>query len=181
MSPETVKVSIRLDDGSTAIMNFLTVGRGTRLPEGAEWADEKGGWWKRPATDALIFGEISRTFPGKSDAGDILPRATAYRIVQDEHLPPGRQYRDAWVDDGQTIAHDMPKAREIHRNLLRHAREAQLNALDVQYMRADEAGDAAKKSEIAKAKQTLRDATKHPDIEAAKTVEALEQVKLGLL
>jgi len=48
--------------------------------------------------------------------------------------------------------------------------------LDVEYMRADEAGNVAKKLAVAKKKQELRDVTADPRIESAKTPEELKAV-----
>ena len=54
----------------------------------------------------------------------------------------------------------MNKAREIWRNKWREARKPLLEALDVEWMRAAEAGDAARQNEIVEKKQHLRDVTK---------------------
>lgn len=85
--------------------------------------------------------------------------------------PTERRYRNALRAD---LRHDMRHAREIHRECIRHARAPRLAQLDVTYQRADEDGDAIKKRAIATQKQALRDATVHPDIDAAKTLEQLE-------
>jgi hypothetical protein len=74
------------------------------------------------------------------------------------------------------ITVDMAKAREIQRGRIRAARQPLLAALDVEFMRAVEAGDAARQAEVAAQKQALRDAPAHPDIEAAETPEALKAV-----
>lgn len=81
------------------------------------------------------------------------------------------------------LDYDMVKAREIHRAMMRVAREPLLEALDVEYMQADESGNIDKKAEISAQKQTLRDITADPAIEQAKTVAELIEVwpedKLG--
>ncbi len=51
------------------------------------------------------------------------------------------------------------KAKNIWRNKWREARKPLLEQLDVEFMRAVEAGDAAKQSEISAKKQELRDVT----------------------
>jgi hypothetical protein len=98
------------------------------------------------------------------------------RVVKDNEIPQDRTFRNAWTCSGKTIEHDMGKAREIHRDRLRAKRADKMVELDVAYMRADEAGDAAAKSAIAAKKQALRDVTDHPDIEAAKTTGDLKKV-----
>lgn len=73
---------------------------------------------------------------------------------------------------------DMAKAREIKRDLLRAEREPLLAAADVEYMRADEAGDAVAKATVAARKQALRDAPTHPMIGTAATPEALAAITM---
>ena len=91
-----------------------------------------------------------------------------------ETVPTDRTFRDAWKAGATGIEHDMPKAREIHKERLRSVRKPLLEALDAEYMHADEVGDSAKKSEIAAKKQALRDATKAAEIDAAATPEELK-------
>jgi hypothetical protein len=99
----------------------------------------------------------------------------SHREIEDGEVPTDRTFRNAWEDTG-TISVNMPKARESHKDRIRAARAPLLAALDTEYMRADEAGDAEKKAAIAAEKQALRDATKDPAIDAAKTPEDLKAV-----
>lgn len=71
---------------------------------------------------------------------------------------------------------NMTKAVEIKKDIIRAERAPILDSLDVEFMRAVEAGDAKKQAEIAAKKQALRDATKDPAIAAAKTPEELKAV-----
>lgn len=98
-----------------------------------------------------------------------------------QSLPPDRDYRDAWTHDGIAVVHDMVKAKEIHKNKLRTLREPLLKQLDIDYQRADESSDTAGKSAIALKKKTLRDVTKHPDIDAAETIEQLKTAAIEFL
>jgi hypothetical protein len=79
----------------------------------------------------------------------------------------------------------MPKARDIHRDRLRREREPLLQKLDVDEMRAgeiaDEAGQASAIREAQSQKQSLRDVTGHPKIEAASTPEELFALTLSKL
>lgn len=52
---------------------------------------------------------------------------------------------------------DMTKAKECHTQYIRSMRDVELPKLDIEYQRADEAGDAALKATIAAKKQKLRD------------------------
>jgi hypothetical protein len=61
--------------------------------------------------------------------------------------------------------------------MIRAERAPKLEALDVEFMRAVEAGDAEKQAEIAAKKQALRDATDNPAITAATTPGELIEVQ----
>ena len=75
-----------------------------------------------------------------------------------------------------SVTIDMTKAREIWRNKIRDARTEEFKQLDMQYMRADESGDADAKAVIVARKNLLRDATDNPAIANASTVEELSAV-----
>lgn len=171
------RIVIGFETGEVAVMSFITRGRGP-LPPGAKWLgdDPSFGLWERPATDENVIEELSRF--ALSDGRKIV----SWRCAAESEIPTDRSYRDAWslAGDGK-IGHDMPRARELHREKLRRARVGALAALDVEASRADEEGDPGKKADVARRKQALRDAPAHPDIQAATTIEELKAVKLGLL
>lgn len=98
------------------------------------------------------------------------------RVVDPQDIPVDRTFRNAWISNGMTITHDMNKCREIHRNKMRLAREQIFKKLDVEYQKADEAGDLQRKSDIAMQKQKLRDVTNDPLIESTQTPEELKSV-----
>lgn len=66
-------------------------------------------------------------------------------------------FRDAWEDTGTTIQINMDKARVIHMNRIRKARDAELENLDVSYMSALEIFDTNEQARIVALKQVLRD------------------------
>ena len=68
---------------------------------------------------------------------------------------------------------NMNKARDIHRDKVRQARNPKLAAKDVEFQRALETG--ADTAAIVAAKQALRDAPAAANIEAATTPEELKQ------
>lgn len=103
-----------------------------------------------------------------------IPSGTEYHIIDRSELPQDRTFRNAWKHEEGVVSHCMDKCREIHKAHLREKRAPLLAALDLEYMRADEEGDAMKKNRIAADKQSLRDITKHPDIASAKTPEELK-------
>jgi hypothetical protein len=92
-------------------------------------------------------------------------------------------YRNAWKHaPGQVKPdHDIGKARDIHRDKIRRERLRELDALDIEYLAADEDGDQPRKRTIAARKKKLRDATAHPAIDAATTLEALKALTLAEL
>ena len=79
------------------------------------------------------------------------------------------------------ITVDMTKAREIKRDMIRTERKPLLEKLDVEFMRAQEAGDTTLQQEIAARKQALRDVTADPAIDAATTPDELKAVRPAIL
>jgi hypothetical protein len=172
-------VAVSFADGSVAIMQFLTLGRGNVLPPGAEWfSTPELQAWTRKATHALVEGEVRKTFSNEgrklASPAEAFPAVTGWRLI--DAPPADRSYRDAWTDQGDRIGHDMGKARAIHRDKLRAARAPLLAALDVDYAKADEAGNQAEKRRVAAEKQRLRDITADPRIDAAATIDELKGV-----
>jgi hypothetical protein len=99
--------------------------------------------------------------------------ASSSRIVDATDLPADATFRDAWRDDGVSVQVDMEQAREIHLGRIRKSRNAALQGLDVDYMRALEQGDATAQQAIATEKQRLRDIPETFDITVHETPEAL--------
>jgi hypothetical protein len=110
----------------------------------------------------------------------IMKGVTEVTVLPDDWDPDAvkRAYRDAWTIRDGKVEVDMPKARDVHRRILRFKRERPLRQLDVEYQKADERGDAVAKAQIAAKKQALRDATADPRIEAATTPEELHAINL---
>jgi len=126
-------------------------------------------------------------FTAEEVAAKAVPAGRPYTIVPDEAIPSDRTYRNAWEPDHANgrVIHNMSKCREIHREHLRRARTPLMAALDVEYQRADEdtnsARKTAEKARIAAQKQALRDVTADPAIDAASTPEELKQVWPAIL
>jgi hypothetical protein len=79
------------------------------------------------AVDATEAGVIA-FIQGK----DVPADAVGVVEIDDTTLPSDRTYRAAWKADGAGIGHDMEKAKDVHRALLRQARAPKLQALDVE-------------------------------------------------
>ena len=109
----------------------------------------------------------------------------SWRFVPNDYMDEDTDcyFRNAWKD---TPGRDKPdvdilKAREIHKEAMRVARAPLLDALDIEYQRADEDADQDKKRNIALQKAALRDVTTDPGIDAAQTPEELKAVWPGIL
>jgi hypothetical protein len=94
-------------------------------------------------------------------------------------VPSDRTFRGAWQFNGSAVEIDMTSARNIHKDNLRAERKPRLADLDVQYMKALEAGTGA--ADIAAQKQTLRDITSDARIAAAATPDELKALNLATL
>lgn len=79
------------------------------------------------------------------------------------------------------ITINMPKARGIHREVLRRERDEKLAAADVEYMKADEANDQQRKAAITVYKNQLRAMPADAAFEAATTPEELKAVRPSVL
>lgn len=76
---------------------------------------------------------------------------------------------------------NMEKAVEIKKNRIREERNELLKRLDVEFMKALEAGDTVKQEEIKVKKQALRDVTTDPSIINATTPEELKAARPEIL
>lgn len=129
--------------------------------------EKPGGWiqqWRIATIEEIVAHNIVHNGGGHE-----------MRLIDSDILSKMDNYfRIAWVHQDGEIIVNMDKATEIHKGNLRVERNRLLSILDVQYMRADETGDLQLKIQIANRKQELRDITKLPEIENAKTPEELK-------
>ena len=88
--------------------------------------------------------------------------------------PSDRHFRGAWKFSGSTISEDMTKAKEIFKDKIREVRKPLLEAEDVVYMKALEAGDSSAQSACVTKKKALRDATSTSAIDAADNITKLK-------
>lgn len=96
-------------------------------------------------------------------------------------VPQDRTFRNAWQFNGDAVEVDMALAREIHRNNLRAERGPRLEALDTEWFRAAETGDADAQAAIAAQKQALRNVTADGRIDSAATPDELKALTLDVL
>jgi hypothetical protein len=95
------------------------------------------------------------------DAIKDVPEGVEYAVV-DDLGDLDNDYFNAFEYDNLGIACNIDKAKAIHLDKFRAARKPLLESLDVKYMKALEANDSVKASEIAAKKQALRDITQIP-------------------
>jgi hypothetical protein len=184
---KSVFVAIVVSSGAVYHAEMVMEARMAGKPRLAGWIpDPVQGTWHRAPTDANIEAEVrdlERYWSSRVNA-DGTPHADAVTVVSWRRIETAervmfqhdRTYRNALVMDGDKIAHDMPKARECHRNHLRRLRSHELPELDAQWMRATGQGKAKEAADIEARRQQWRDAPADPRIDAAQSIEALKSL-----
>ena len=168
----SVYIAIARTDSGVSVMEFLTRARLDPEVDFAGWKPVEG-WFEREVKPEYIEAELAELV---REQGLVW---SSWRLLNDvetqNYLNADRTFRNAWKHD---LTVDMPKAREIHRNNLRSQRTPLLVSLDLEFMRAIEAGNTAMQVDIAMQKQAMRDVTAKPEIEAAQTPEHLKAITL---
>ena len=95
------------------------------------------------------------------------PTTNTIYTVQPSDCPTDRSFRDAWTFDGTNFGVDITKAKEIHKDRIRFAREKKLAELDVDFQRALETSSDT--TAIVAKKQVLRDYPAQSGISTAVT------------
>lgn len=97
----------------------------------------------------------------------------SWRFITAEDVPLDRTYRAAWRDNGKEIHHDMEHARQLHLDMIRDARTAELGKLDREWMKAMGQGNATMAADVEAKRQALRDLPTTLPLADAKTTEDL--------
>ena len=108
--------------------------------------------------------------------------ATTYIVDKDGNqidastatVPSDRHFRGAWSLSGSVISEDMDAAKEIFKDKIREVRGPLLEAEDVVYMKALEAGDTDAQAASVTKKNALRDAPAASAITNASDIAALK-------
>jgi hypothetical protein len=153
---------------------------------------QDGGHRRADAVEAEIAAQVAKGWPEEATRKFIealcnggVTEAEAEQILLERDKPTdaagwvwvennvrARHFRNVWhVVDG-AIEVDMPNARGQHMDTIRQARNKKLAELDVDFMRAIEAGDTDAQATIKTNKQTLRDIPQTFDL-STDTPEAL--------
>ncbi len=104
-----------------------------------------------------------------------IPEEAEYKIIDESELPKDTTFRNSW---GFDLKEDIPKLKEIKKDMLRADRELLFKQLDIDFMRASELNDTDKINEIAAEKTRLRDITKKVD--SCKTIKQIKAIKIGV-
>lgn len=108
-------------------------------------------------------GQVAVVIPtgDVNDAIKDVPEGVEYKIVDSVDID--NDYFNAYEFDAELGAKvNIEKAKDIHLYKFRSARAPKLAKLDIEYMKAVEANDDAKKAAVAADKQALRDVTLTP-------------------
>ena len=108
--------------------------------------------------------------------------ATTYIVDKDGNqidastatVPSDRHFRGAWSLSGTVISEDMDAAKEIFKDKIREVRAPLLEAEDVVYMKALEAGDTDAQAASVTKKNNLRNAPAASAITNADTIAKLK-------
>ena len=167
---ESVFIAITLSDGTLGVMQFLTQGRGTDLPQGATWKEP--GIWLRPAIPANVDFEVTKTYAGQ------VVSPISWRQVTAAALPNDRVFRGAWRDTGSNIIQHLPSSRQLVLDKVRAWRIAKLQDLDAVWMKAFAQGDTAGAVAAEAQRDTLRNLpqTLGPQLQAATTVAEIKTI-----
>ena len=95
------------------------------------------------------------------------------------NVPTDRVFRGAWEFNADAVEIDMTAALAIQKDSIRAERTPRLASLDVDYMKALEAGEGA--ADIAAQKETLRNITDDARLAAATTPDELKAMDLATL
>jgi len=170
-----VYIGVSRSDGSVVHVAFQTVMRAAQKPTTGGWEGPDAlGRYSRTASDVNIAVDISRFNEQWTQLGD--PTLVGWRRLSDaehEMFNQNRWHRNALEDVGGKIQHNMPKARQLHREMLQHYNGDKLLGLDRDWVNASIAKDNAKLKATEGKRKALADTVVDPRIEAAKTIEEL--------
>lgn len=106
--------------------------------------------------------------------GVVLPKRGPHQIILRDAVPRLKEFREAWTMQGSGIVVDMAQARLLQMDRIRAARNAKLDQLDKDWMRAVGQGNTTGAATIEAQRQVLRDLPQMFDLSTATTPEALQ-------
>jgi hypothetical protein len=149
--------------------------RAEKLEE--EIAAQIANGWPEEATRKFLTALVEGGLTEEEATQTLLERdmpteATGFKWVANH--AKDRHFREAWTEVDGVIDVDMPKARGVHMDNIRKERNKKLTALDLDFLRAIEAGDTSEQDRVAGEKQVLRDIPQTFDLSGATTPEELK-------
>lgn len=110
--------------------------------------------------------------PGVAEeqAAAAVPDGVPYEVVSVSALPQDRTFRNAWERNGQTVEHNMAKAREIAHAKRREARAVEFATLDIEATIPAKAVEAEAKRQVVRDKYSVM----QTEIDAATSIEELK-------
>ena len=107
-------------------------------------------------------------------SGNIIDKDGNEIAVASATVPSNRHFRDAWSLSGTVITEDLAAAKVIFKDQIREVRKPLLEAQDVAYMKALEAGDSSAQTTAINTKNALRDAPAASAITDASNITELK-------
>ena len=180
-----MKLELETDTGEKIVCNYLEAQqiRLEKTIKGEKVIDYKEYLVPEPigpmTEEEAIEYILKKDVPARVWHPDYKYNRQMYRIVKRHEIPTDQTYRNAWRlsdTEDKLITIDIDKAKEVWKTKMRQVRELLFPKLDTQYFIALERGTQEDQKAIADRKQLLRDVTKLPELEAARTIEELEKV-----
>lgn len=181
-----MKLELQTEDGEKILTNYLEAQQiylekkitGEKVIDYKEYLVPKpiGPMTEEQAIEYILKKDV----PARVWHPDYKYNRPMYKVVKRQELEIQNQtYRDCWrlsETEEELIDIDVEKAKEVWKRKMREARTPIMNKLDTDFFRAMEDGDTDRQKNIADLKRLLRDVTKLPELENAKTVEEIETV-----
>lgn len=101
---------------------------------------------------------------------------TSYRVIAVEALPQDSTWRNAWVDDGETIVVDLEKAKSILRDRIATTAAARRAKTDAALLEAMANGDREAQARLVAMRQALQKASDDPRITGAQSLDELKTI-----
>lgn len=171
----------RWSNGTISHESMQLAMRAPGKPIEPEWSLYEDGVWRREPTPAAIESYLARV--AERVARDPDSRGVTllgWRPASEEDramVHKDRDYRNALEDAGGKLRHNMVKARELHRQVLRHINGDRLLRLDRQWLDASAEGKKAQADSVQAIRQGLKNLVNDPRIDAAQTIDELKAIQ----
>lgn len=121
--------------------------------------------------DGVAIVQVTGLIPDEQALRKAHPDLISYRKIEADAVPQDRTFRDAWKAD---LSVDMEKARAIHMNRIRQARDLLLAKTDIEAQNALLSGEPHRIETISRKKHILRNIPQTFDLSIATTPDELK-------